>query len=124
MSLLLLLLAAIFVFAVVLVVTYLTYRRLYDNLQVQAESAQRQSRSRQDCPKVSQFWQRTVDNNQPQPSRDDGSCHRRDSRMPSPRRWPPLRQITLPAVPTRHLTFQRQLSHRLDLSTTVPFEGN
>jgi hypothetical protein len=26
-----------------------------------------------------------------------------------------LRQTTLPSVPTRHQTFQRQLSHRLDL---------
>nr|CAD7196455.1 unnamed protein product [Timema douglasi] len=27
-----------------------------------------------------------------------------------------LRQTTLPSVPTRHQTFQRQLSHRLDLN--------
>lgn len=31
-----------------------------------------------------------------------------------------LRQTTLPSVPTRHQTFQRQLSHRLDLDD-VPF---
>ncbi|XP_076312556.1 synaptotagmin-10-like [Tachypleus tridentatus] len=33
----------------------------------------------------------------------------------------PPRQTTLPIVPTRHLTFQRQLSHRLDIYN-VPFE--
>lgn len=38
------------------------------------------------------------------------------------RKVAPPRQTTLPTVPTRHQTFQRQLSHRLDLSD-VPFEG-
>ncbi|GIX66899.1 uncharacterized protein CEXT_307531, partial [Caerostris extrusa] len=37
------------------------------------------------------------------------------------RKVAPPRQTTLPTVPTRHQTFQRQLSHRLDLSD-VPFE--
>ncbi|KAG8196911.1 hypothetical protein JTE90_027615 [Oedothorax gibbosus] len=40
---------------------------------------------------------------------------------PENRKVAPLRQTTLPTVPTRHQTFQRQLSHRLDLSD-VPFE--
>ncbi|EEC17404.1 hypothetical protein IscW_ISCW013490, partial [Ixodes scapularis] len=40
-----------------------------------------------------------------------------------PKKVAPHRQITLPTVPTRHLTFQRQLSHRLDMCNTVPFEG-
>ncbi|KAF5285320.1 hypothetical protein FQA39_LY04419 [Lamprigera yunnana] len=32
-----------------------------------------------------------------------------------------LRQTTLPIVPTRHQTFQRQLSHRLDIPSTIQF---
>ncbi|XP_017774749.1 PREDICTED: synaptotagmin-10-like isoform X2 [Nicrophorus vespilloides] len=32
-----------------------------------------------------------------------------------------LRQTTLPIVPTRHQTFQRQLSHRLEMPTTIQF---
>lgn len=32
-----------------------------------------------------------------------------------------LRQTTLPIVPTRHQTFQRQLSHRLDMPSTIQF---
>ncbi|KAG5874243.1 hypothetical protein JTB14_028120 [Gonioctena quinquepunctata] len=32
-----------------------------------------------------------------------------------------LRQTTLPIVPDRHQTFQRQLSHRLDIPTDVKF---
>lgn len=33
-----------------------------------------------------------------------------------------LRQTTLPIVPTRHQTFQRQLSHRLEMpSSTIQF---
>ncbi|XP_068908178.1 synaptotagmin-10-like isoform X5 [Tenebrio molitor] len=32
-----------------------------------------------------------------------------------------LRQTTLPIVPTRHQTFQRQLSHRLDMPSNVQF---
>ncbi|XP_022914567.1 synaptotagmin-10-like [Onthophagus taurus] len=32
-----------------------------------------------------------------------------------------LRQTTLPIVPTRHQTFQRQLSHRLEMPATIQF---
>lgn len=32
-----------------------------------------------------------------------------------------LRQTTLPIVPTRHQTFQRQLSHRLEMPSNVQF---
>lgn len=32
-----------------------------------------------------------------------------------------LRQTTLPIVPTRHQTFQRQLSHRLEMPSTIQF---
>lgn len=32
-----------------------------------------------------------------------------------------LRQTTLPIVPTRHQTFQRQLSHRLDMPGNIQF---
>ena len=32
-----------------------------------------------------------------------------------------LRQTTLPIVPTRHQTFQRQLSHRLEIPSTIQF---
>lgn len=32
-----------------------------------------------------------------------------------------LRQTTLPIVPTRHQTFQRQLSHRLEMPCTIQF---
>jgi hypothetical protein len=35
--------------------------------------------------------------------------------------WQVLRQTTLPIVPTRHQTFQRQLSHRLDMPSNVQF---
>lgn len=32
-----------------------------------------------------------------------------------------LRQTTLPIVPTRHQTFQRQLSHRLEMPGNIQF---
>lgn len=122
MSLLLLLLAAIFVFAVVLVVTYLTYRRLYDNLQfkpqvlndspVHVKVAPR-SPSSSNVPSIK------ISHSLPE-MKDVISEASPDA---GGKKIAPLRQITLPAVPTRHLTFQRQLSHRLDLTApTVPFE--
>ncbi|KAL1471318.1 hypothetical protein MTO96_023725 [Rhipicephalus appendiculatus] len=101
MSLLLLLLAAIFVFAVVLVVTYLTYRRLYDNLQFK--------------PKVL----------------NDSPVHVKIApRSPSSGNVPSITiSHSLPEMKEviadgaqDVAAKKRQLSHRLDLSTTVPFE--
>ncbi|XP_064489931.1 synaptotagmin-10-like [Ornithodoros turicata] len=120
MSLLLLLLAAIFVFAVVLVVTYLTYRRLYDHLQfkpqvldnspvhVKVAPSRTSSSSNMLSIKISHSLPELV---HPSPVVE----------ATDPKKGAPLRQITLPAVPTRHLTFQRQLAHRLDFGS-VPFE--
>ncbi|XP_029836676.1 synaptotagmin-10 [Ixodes scapularis] len=121
MSLLLLLLAAIVVFAVVLVVTYLTYRRLYDQLQFKPQVLH-------DSPVHVKIAPRSPSSSNVPSIKISHSLPEMKEVQPDvspdavPKKVAPHRQITLPTVPTRHLTFQRQLSHRLDMCNTVPFE--
>lgn len=122
MYLLLLLLAAIVVFAVVLVVTYMTYRRLYDHLQFKPKVLN-------DSPVHVKVVPRSSTSSNVPSIKISHSLPEMTEILPETapeqhgsKKVAPHRQITLPTVPTRHLTFQRQLSHRLDLGTAVPFE--